>query len=100
MYGHITLRRVSRVRRTGQEITDRVYGGRGVNHMEVKLRESLMPTRLTRRGTAHGFKVLCSPNFKARVIRTDLHSLVPHPTMLLEKFGHYGVAFSFPRAQT
>ena len=57
-----------------------------------------MPTRLARRGTPHDFKFLCSPIFKATVICTDLHWLVPHQTMPLVKFGHYGVALPFPRA--
>ena len=81
MYGHITPRRVSRVSPTGQEITHSVHGPRGVNHMEVEFREELMPTCLAWRGTPHGFKVPRSPIFKATVVRTDLHSLVPHPTM-------------------
>ena len=57
-----------------------------------------MPTCLAWRGTPHVFKVLRSPVFKATVVRTDLHSLVPRPTMPLETCRHYGVALFFPRA--
>ena len=49
--------------------------------MEVEFSEQLMPTRLAWRGTPNGFEVVCSPIFKATVVRTDLHPLVPHPTM-------------------
>ena len=95
MYGHITLRQVSRVVPTRQGITHRGSGPRGVNHMEVKFRERLMPTRLALRGPPHSFKVLRSPIFKATVVRTDLHSLVHHPAMPLEKCRHYVVALLF-----
>ena len=81
MYGHITERRVSRVSPTGHEITHGVHWPRSVNHMEVEFREQLMPTCFAWRGTPHGFEVLRSPIFKATVVRTDLHALVPHPTM-------------------
>ena len=98
MYGHIAQRQVSRVSPTGQEITHGLNGPRGVNHMEVKFQEKLMPTRLAWRGTPHGFEVLRSPIFKATVVRTDLHSLALNPTMPLEKCRHYGVVLLFPQA--
>ena len=98
MYGHIAKRRVSRVRPTGQEITHGVNRPGGVNHMEVNFREQLMPTCLAWTGTSHHFKVFRSPIFKQTVVRTDIHSLVPHPTMPFEKCRHYGVALFFPRA--
>ena len=98
MYGHIAQRWASRVSPTGQEITHIVQGPRGVNQMEVKLREQFMPEHLAWGGAPHGFKVLLSPIFKATAVRTDLHSLVPHPTMPFEKCRHYGVALFFPRA--
>ena len=66
--------------------------------MEVKLREQFMPMCLARRGTPDGLEALCSRIFKATVVGTDLHSLVLHPTSLLEKCRHYGVALFFPRA--
>ena len=66
--------------------------------MEVEFREQFMPTCLAWRRTPHGFEVLRSPIFKATVVRTDLHALVPHPTMPFLKRGHYGVAFFLPRA--
>ena len=81
MYGHIIQRRVSRVCPTGQEITHGVHRPQSVNHMEVELREQLMPMFVARRRTPHGFEVLCSPIFKATVVRTDLQALVPNPTM-------------------
>ena len=83
---------------TRQEITHGVHGPRGVNRMEVKFREQLMPTCLAWTVTPHGFKVLRSPLFKATVVRTDLHSLVSDPTMSFEKYRHYGVALFFPLA--
>ena len=98
MYGHIAQRRVSRVSPTGQEITQAVHGPRGVDYMEIKLREQLMPARLTWRGTPRGFQVLNIPIFKATVVCTDVQLLVPHPTMPLEKCRHYGAAFFFPWA--
>ena len=66
--------------------------------MEVEFREQLMPTCLARRGTPHDFEVLRSPIFEATVVCTDLHSLVPYPTMPFEKCRHYGVAFFLARA--
>ena len=95
MYGHITQRRVSRISPTGQKITHGIHKPWGVNDMEVKFPEQFMPRRLRWRGTPHGFTVLRSPIFKATVLRTDLHSLVRHPTMPLEKRRHCGVAFFF-----
>ena len=81
MYGHITERRVSRVSRTGQEITHGVHGPQSVNHIEVEFTEQLIPTCFARRETPHGLEVLRSPISKATVVRTDLHALVPQPTM-------------------
>ena len=66
--------------------------------MEVNFREEFMPACLAWRGTPYGFKVLRSPVFRATMVRADLHSLVPHPTMPLEECCHYGVALSFSRA--
>ena len=95
MYGHIIQCWVSRVRPTGQEIIHGVRGPRGVNHMGVQFREQIMPTHAAWGGTPHGFEVLWSPISKATVVCMDLHSLVPHPTMPLEKCRDYGVAFFF-----
>ena len=89
---------LSRVRPTGQEITNRLHGCRGVNHMEVKFRVQSMATCLAWGRTAHGFQVLCTPIFKATLVHTDLHSLVTHPTMPLEKNRHYAAALFFPTA--
>ena len=98
MYGHITQRRSSRVSPTGQEITHGVHWPRSVNDMEVEFGEQLMPTCLALRGTLHNFEILWSPIFKATAVRTDLHALVPHPTMPFQKRRHYGGAFFLPRA--
>ena len=65
MYGHIAQRRVSRVSPKGQEITQGVQGPRSVNHIQVKLREQLMPRRLAWRGSPNGCEVLYSRIFKA-----------------------------------
>ena len=49
--------------------------------MEVEFREQLMLTCLIWRGSPHGFEVFRGPVFKATVVPTDLHALVPLPTM-------------------
>ena len=74
-----------------EEITHGVHGPRGLYHMEVKLIEQLIPTRLAWRGTPHGFKVLRGPIFKATVVCTDLHSFVPHRDEAKEKASMTGV---------